>query len=150
MMHQEISNLLNKAEANLQLAEREQMRPNEDSVTFSICHAANHSIKDLLMAFLIYHHGAELNSLKSLEDFNKKYIDASVEQLISECQLIDDRFADIDLSVLNCSASNNNDHHLYCLSHEHVSKCAQLARNLQTLVLSYIDLNELLENSPAY
>ena len=58
----------------------------------------------------------------------------SLDQLLERCRLLDKKFRQIDLNLIDCS--NNPDHNRYCEDVDKVSACFQTADQLENFLIS--------------
>lgn len=109
------------AEANqlLTRAAEEMNRAEEDSVTYVICHNSRQSIANFLKGFLL-EKGVTPNP------------SAGLAALLEQCQNLDPRFQEIDLSGVHCRFDSEPAHH--CLNHEEVDGCFHVAQQTQQLI----------------
>lgn len=126
----EIRELLKSAIADLNTAENELKRPNEDVVALSACMCTRQSMKGIMKLYLLAH------SLKGSEDL-------SLKELMVQCIRVDKQFATIDLSRINCKdMSPPVCDEKYCLSLENVSHCIEAANQLKALVLEKLKIDK--------
>ncbi len=121
MENEIVLQLLTQADAALNLASEEQMRPEEDVVPFSICHNSRISIRMYLTSFLIK---------KGIHPDNKE----SMKELLDQCSKIDKRFAAVDISEIECRKSNADYSDEYCLSVNKVANCFETASQVRKLL----------------
>ena len=100
-------------------ANQELYRPEEDMVTFLVCKNSQMAIENYLRGFLIKNEvdTSELNT---------------VESLYEQCLLINKGFKKINLSEFNCKAIDTTTK--FCNDQEKVSKCFDIANNLDTFL----------------
>ncbi len=120
-MKEEIVNLYNQAEIKLHFAAEEQMKPEEDLVHYSVCHNSRTSIRLYLTSYLLNHD-------KQVE------ANSSIMDLIKQCAEIDSRFADINLSEIECRDTKASKNYEYCLSTNKVGGCFAAAKEVRDLV----------------
>jgi len=118
-----VEQLLTQADSALELAAEEQMRPEEDIVTFSICHNSRISIRMYLLSFLIK------NSIEP--DAND-----SMTNLLKLCSEVDESFKNLNVTEFECAGSKANHNHEYCLSVNQVNGCFDAAKEIKKLVHS--------------
>jgi len=121
MENEIVKQLLTQADGALNLASEEQMRPAEDVVPFSICHNSRVSIRIYLMSFLIKN-GIQPDSNESMKD------------LLSQCTKIDQRFAKLDISDMECRGNRADQSDEYCLSVDKVTNCFEAANKVKDLI----------------
>jgi len=121
MENEIVRQLLTQADAALNLASEEQMRPVEDVVPFSICHNSRVSIRIYLMTFLIK---------KGIQPDSNE----SMKELLTRCAKIDKRFAVLDISEVECRSSKADQTDQYCLSVDKVTNCFQAANEVKKLI----------------
>lgn len=109
-----------KAKEQLRAANEALFKPQEDVVTFQVC-------KNSLMAIENY-----LKGYLSKRGFDTATED-SLDLLLERCRLLDKKFNQISLSVIDCSA--NPDHNRYCEDVEKVSSCFQTADHLENFLI---------------
>jgi hypothetical protein len=120
MEKERVKQLMTQADAALEMASEERMRPEEDVVPFSICHNSRVSIRMYLMSYLLKH-GVQPNT------------DESTKDLLTKCSAFDKRFAHLDISEVECGGSrpHNDD---YCLSVNKVTNCFEAANQVRKLI----------------
>lgn len=130
MERNEIYNSLKEVAKHLRIAENELSRPNEDVVTLSVCLASRRSVNTLMETFL------KANSAEKFEN-------NSLDELLSQCKKIDKQFETVDLSKVACKEKNTSEcDGKYCLSHERVSDCVNVANQLMAIVLNKLSIKE--------
>ncbi|MFD1095540.1 HEPN domain-containing protein [Salegentibacter chungangensis] len=111
--------ILDEALKKLDKAKEELERPQEDVVSFLVCKNAQFAIENFLKAYLL-----------------KNDIDPSgyktVDSLYKKCRAVNKNFETVDLSGFNCKALDLNKK--YCSDHPKVSKCYQLADDLNSFM----------------
>jgi len=119
---------MNKTESLFQIAdellaaaEHEQERAEEDAVTHRICVHSRQAISNLLAGYL-------LQKNTPIEH------PVSIESLQKQCQLIDARFEQLDLSPLNCRFDPRDLH--YCLELENVNACFKTAQHIRSIIIT--------------
>ena len=110
-----------KAKKQLQEANEGLFKPKEDVVTFQVCKNSLLSIENYLKGYL------------SKRGFETKESE-SLDQLLERCRLLDRKFCQIDLNVIDCS--NNPDHNRYCEDVDKVNACFQTADQLENFFIS--------------
>lgn len=110
-----------KAKKQLQEANEGLFKPKEDVVTFQVCKNSLLSIENYLKGYLTKR-GFETKESESLD------------QLLERCRLLDRKFCQIDLNVIDCSS--NPDHNRYCEDVDKVSTCFQTADQLENFFIS--------------
>ena len=121
MENEIVRQLMTQADAALDLASEEQMRPAEDVVPFSICHNSRVSIRIYLMTFLIKN-GIQPDSNESMKE------------LLSRCTKVEKRFSKLDISDMECQSSKADHTDEYCLSVDKVSNCFNAANEVRKLI----------------
>ena len=116
-----MEDLLHDAESALSQASEEQNRPAEDIVPLSICHHSRTSIRMYLMSYLL--------KMGQKPDGN-----ASIKELLIQCAGLDKRFANLDVSEIECRATKTNANDEYCLSLDKVTNCYEVANHVKKLV----------------
>ena len=119
---------MNKTESLFQIAdellaraEHERERAEEDAVTHLICVHSKQAISNLLAGYLLQ---------KNIPIEHP----VSIETLQQQCQVIDARFEQLDLSSLNCRIDPRDVH--YCLEHEKVNACLKTAQQVRTIIIT--------------
>ena len=110
----------NKAKEHLKMANDAMYKPQEDVVTFQVCKNSLVSMKNYLKGYL---------SNRGFETQKKEPLDL----LLERCRLLDKKFNQIDLKVIDCSS--NPDHNLFCEDLEKVNSCFQTADQLENLLI---------------
>lgn len=110
-----------KAKKQLREANEGLFKPKEDVVTYQVCKNSLFSIENYLKGYLTKR-GFETTSTESLD------------QLLERCRLLDKKFNQINLNVIDCS--NNPDHNRYCEDVDKVSACFQTADQLENFLIS--------------
>ncbi|MEQ8324331.1 MAG: hypothetical protein RIE58_09960 [Vicingaceae bacterium] len=121
MEKESLEQLLHQAEAAFEQASEEQMRPAEDVVPVSICHHSRNSMRMYLMSFLIK------KGIKPDQN-------ASIKELLIKCAEQDKRFANLDVSEIECRTSKLAVNDEYCLSIDKVTNCFEAASVVKKLV----------------
>jgi hypothetical protein len=121
MENEIVIQLMTQADAALDLASEEQMRPAEDVVPFSICHNSRVSIRIYLMTFLIK---------KGIQPDSNE----SMKELLARCSKVDKRFASLDISEMDCRSSKADHTDEYCLSVDKVANCFHAANEVRKLI----------------
>ena len=109
------------AKKQLQKANEALFKPKEDVVTFQVCKNSLFSIENYLKGYL------------SKRGFETKPSE-SLDQLLERCCLLDKKFRQIDLNVIDCSS--NPDHNRYCEDVDKVTACFQTADQLENFLIS--------------
>lgn len=120
-MDQKAKDHFEKAGKMLRDANKELFKPEEDVVSFMVCKNSLSAIENFLKGYL------------SKRGFDTKSRD-SLDQLLERCRLLDKKFYQIDLKVIDCSA--NPDHNRYCEDINKVSSCFQTADQLENFLIS--------------
>lgn len=111
-----------KAQASYEFALNEMMRPKEDVVLLSACHAVKNAIRGYLIGFL------ETNKVVFSNDEN-------IESLMSRCLIEDVNFVQFDTKTLKCKCDNGDCiGKSYCLSIDQVKNCLALVSDLGNFV----------------
>ena len=121
MEKERVKQLMTQADATLDLASEERMKPEEDVVHYSICHNSRLSIRMYLISYLLKH--------QVQPDKNESIMD-----LLKRCAEIDDRFSKVDISEVECRSSSANNNVEYCLSLGKVSSCFDAASKIKNLI----------------
>ena len=117
-----------RAQASYEFALNELMRPKEDVVLLSACHAVKNAIRGYLIGFL------ETNKVAFSADEN-------IESLMSRCLMEDVNFIQFDTNTLKCKCDNGDCiGKSYCLSFEQVKKCISLVSDLGNFVAPGSDI----------
>ncbi len=119
-MDQKARNHFEKANQQLRKANEELYKPEEDVVSFLVCKNSLNAIENYLKGYL------------SKRGFDTKGQD-SLDQLLERCRLLDKKFNQISLSVIDCSA--NTDHDRYCEDVKKVNSCFQTADQLENFLI---------------
>ncbi|MFI5149997.1 MAG: hypothetical protein ACHQRM_09715 [Bacteroidia bacterium] len=130
MITYEVKNSLNAALKDLQLAESELNRPNEDVVTMSVCLTARRATNSLLRTYL---------QSRSINHSEGK----SLLNLLNLCKTLDKQFEAVDISLIACNEANMKECECdYCLSPENVTDCYKVAVQIKNLVLQKLKVSE--------
>ena len=108
-----------KAASQLDQANQELFKPNEDVVSFLVCKNSIHAIENQLKGFLTQR-GFETNE------------DESLDHLLERCRLLDKRFNQVNLEAIDCSS--NHLHDKFCDDVDKVSNCFKAADQLDTFL----------------
>src|SRR5687768_14347290 len=117
MLDQSIHFMLQEADYGLTVSEQEMSRPDEDVVTFAVCHTSRASIRKLLASYVAYHFSLANPSHEAVVLKLQQLTDWEIGRLLKRCVRLDGRFANLDLTPLNCrnvDAAHQED--IYCLS----------------------------------
>ena len=109
------AHLFNRASENLNEANKESYRPEEDIISFSVCKNSQMAIMNFLRGYL---------SSKGINP----YTFVTINQLFEECKKLNKRFEKIDLSDFNCT--NHEIDSRYCNEVSKVNTCFATAHNL--------------------
>jgi hypothetical protein len=119
---------MNKTESLFQIAdellaaaEYEQERAEEDAVTHRICVHSRQAISNLLAGYL-------LQKNTPIEH------PVSIESLQKQCESIDARFEQLDLSPLSCRLDQRDMN--YCLEFEKVNACLKTAQHVRAIIIT--------------
>ena len=108
-MEKKPTNLIQEADAALQIASQERMKPEEDVVAYSVCHNSRLSIRLYLAAYL-----------------QKHEVDAeagwSINELLKRCAAVNPDFSKVDVSEIECRGGKG-DRNEYCLAVAQVTSC---------------------------
>lgn len=130
MESKEILNSMKSTLANLRVAEHEMCRPHEDVMAMSVCFNARQSMMEMMKLYLLS------NSVNPVE-WN------SLDDLLIQCNILDEQFSSIDLSEVGCKSCNKkNFHGVYCISTDKVSECMGVANKLKFIILEKMNINE--------
>lgn len=119
-MDQKSDDRYKKAKDQLRKANEELYKPEEDVVSFVVCKNSLNAIENYLKGYL------------SQRGFDTEGQD-SLDQLLERCQLLDKKFRDINLNVIDCSS--NPAHDLYCEDISKVNSCFQTADQLENFLI---------------
>jgi len=130
MTADEIKDSLREAIEELNIAEHELNRPNDDIVAMSVCLSAKIAMNAMMRMYLLSNGSTHVQG-KSLMDLQKK------------CAALDNDFASLDFSRVFCNSLEPHEcDHKYCLDTRTVSGCLSVAGQLKTLVLKKLNLTE--------
>jgi len=118
-MDQKAKNHFDKADDLLRKANEELYKPQEDIVSFLVCKNTLFAIENYLKGYL---------SKRGYETKNE----ASLDLLLERCRLLDKKFNQINLSVIDCSTDHQN--HTFCEDAHKVNSCFEKADQLDTLL----------------
>jgi len=118
-MDQKANNHFEKAGGQLKKANDELYKPQEDIVSFLVCKNTLFAIENYLKGYL---------SKRGYETKNE----ASLDLLLERCRLLDKKFNQIDLSVIDCSSDHQN--HTFCEDAKKVNSCFEKADQLDNLL----------------
>ncbi|ALJ05890.1 hypothetical protein APS56_12450 [Pseudalgibacter alginicilyticus] len=107
------------AAQKLNQADKELFKPEEDIVTYLVCKNSQFAIENYLRGYL---------TKKGIETFKYKTIDSLYEQ----CKKINKGFEKVNLSDFNCK--NQDTDTKFCNDISKVSKCYEIANNLDTFL----------------
>jgi len=119
IMDQKARDHFEKASKQLQNANEELFKPEEDVVSFLVCKNTLSAIENYLKGYL------------SKRGFNTNN-NESLDQLLERCQMLDKKFNKLNLNVIDCSSQP--DHNRYCEDVNKVSSCFQIADDLDTFL----------------
>ena len=120
VMDQKAKDHFEKANKQLQKANEELFKPKEDVVSFLVCKNSLFSIENYLKGYL------------TKRGFHTKE-NESLDILLERCRLLDKKFYQINLSVIDCSSSP--DHNRYCEDIDKVNSCFQTADQLENFLI---------------
>jgi hypothetical protein len=119
-MEKNPTNLIQEADAALQVASKERMRPEEDVVAYSVCHNSRLSIRLYLASYL-----------------QKQGVDAeagwSINDLLQKCAAVNPEFSKVDVSEIECRGGKG-DRNEYCLAVAQVTNCFEAATEVKKLI----------------
>jgi RNase adaptor protein for sRNA GlmZ degradation len=121
-MEEKATNLMQEADAALDAAARERMRPEQDVVAYSVCHNSRQSIRMHLTSYLLKH-GVSADA------------DASITELLNRCAAINPEFSKVDVSEIRCRG-DGADNAEYCLAVRQVTNCFEAATEVRKLIHS--------------
>ena len=121
-MEKKPTNLIQEADAALQIASQERMRPEEDVVAYSVCHNSRLSIRLYLAAYL-QKHGVEAEA------------GWSITELLKRCAAVNPDFSKVDVSEIECRGDKAGRNE-YCLAVAQVTNCFQAAGEVKKLIHS--------------
>ena len=121
-MEKKPTNLIQEADAMLQVASQERMRPAEDVVAYSVCHNSRLSIRLYLAAYL-QKHGVAAEANWSIND------------LLKRCTAVNPDFAKVDVSEIECRGGKGALNE-YCLAVAQVTNCFEAASEVKKLIHS--------------
>ncbi|MBX7205564.1 MAG: hypothetical protein K1X81_09085 [Bacteroidia bacterium] len=113
--------LFQQAVARLNFVNEELNRPEEDVMTFSVCHQTRGIMSDLLSSYL----------LKNGKDISAA---PDVDVLQVQCGELDNRFSLLDLTVMHCHPGNTQTKDMYCMDMERVGSCLRMANVLKEMI----------------
>lgn len=114
-----------QANERLSQIEEELNRPEEDVMTFSVCHQTRAIIGELFKSFLSY---------KEVDYANAQDIEALQEL----CARLNPGFASLELKDMYCYPGNLDGMEGYCMDLERVRICLGKARQLRSLLLQAV------------
>ena len=118
VMDQKAKDHFEKANKQLQKANEELFKPREDVVSFLVCKNSLFAIENYLKGYL------------TKRGFHTKE-NESLDVLLERCRLLDKKFHQINLSVIDCSSSP--DHDRYCEDIENISTYPSIGPRTCTL-----------------
>ena len=121
-MEKKSTNLIQEADAMLQIASQERMRPEEDVVAYSVCHNSRLSIR-LYLASYLQKHGVEAEA------------GWSINELLRRCAAVNPDFSKVDVSEIECRGGNGAPSE-YCLAVAQVTNCFEAANEVKKLIYS--------------
>lgn len=121
-MEKKPTNLIQEADAALQVASQERLKPEEDVVAYSVCHNSRLSMRLYLAAYL-QKHGVEAGADWSLND------------LLKGCAAVNPDFSKVDVSEIECRGGKG-DRSEYCLAVAQVTNCFEAASEVRKLIHS--------------
>lgn len=111
-----------EADHLLENAIQESQRSSVDVVTHLICFNSRRSIHYYLHGYLLKH---------SVEPDGS----GNLEKLLDQCTALDPRFSKISLESVNCRHDENEE--AYCLGHQQVDVCLDVASQLRKIINSH-------------
>lgn len=121
-MEKKPTNLIQEADAALQIASQERLKPEEDVVAYSVCHNSRLSMRLYLAAYL-QKHGVEAGA------------DWSINDLLKGCAAVNPDFSKVDVSEIECRGGKG-DRSEYCLAVAQVTNCFEAASEVKKLIHS--------------
>jgi len=118
-MDEKAKNHFEKAGDQLKKANEELYKPQEDIVSLLVCKNTLFAIENYLKGYL---------SNRGYETKNEE----SLDLLLERCRLLDKKFNQIDLSVIDCSSDHQN--HNFCDDANKVNSCFKKADQLDNLL----------------
>jgi len=118
-MDEKAKNQFKKADGQLRKANEELYKPQEDIVSFLVCKNTLFAIENYLKGYL---------SKRGYETKNEE----SLDLLLERCRLLDKKFNQIDLSVIDCSSDHQK--HTFCEDPKKVNSCFEQANQLDNLL----------------
>lgn len=121
-MEKKPTDLIQEADAALQVASQERMKPEEDVVAYSVCHNSRLSIR-LYLASHLQKHGVEARP------------GWSINELLKRCAAVNPDFSKVDVSEIECRGGKG-DRNEYCLAVAQVTSCFEAANEVRKLIHS--------------
>ncbi len=121
-MEKKPTTLIQEADAMLQIASQERMRPEEDVVAYSVCHNSRLSIR-LYLASYLQKHGVDAEA------------GWSINELLKRCAEVNPDFSKVDVSEIECRGSKGAASE-YCLAVAQVTNCFEAANEVKRLIHS--------------
>lgn len=121
-MEEKPMNPIQEADAMLQIAAQERMRPEEDVVAYSVCHNSRLSIRLYLTSYL-QKHGVNADAAWSIDD------------LLKRCAEVNPDFSKVDVSEIECRGGKGATNE-YCLAVAQVTNCFEAASEVKRLIHS--------------
>ena len=121
-MEKKPTSLIEEADAALQIASQERMKPEEDVVAYSVCHNSRLSIRLYLAAYL-HEHGLDADA------------GWSINELLERCTAVDPGFSKVDVSEIECRGGRG-ERNEYCLAVAQVTNCFEAASEVRKLIHS--------------
>ncbi len=118
-MDEKSKNHFNTAKENLNNANNELFKPEEDVVSYLVCKNSQVAIENYLKGYL---------SLRCFET-NKE---ETLQSLLNRCKSLDSKFNQVDIETIDCKAHKMDSR--YCQDVSKVSSCFDAADNLDTFL----------------
>lgn len=118
-MKEQATQAFNNAVKNLNQANQELFRPEEDVVSYAVCKNSQFAIENYLKGFLLKNNISPKNN-------------TTVSVLFEQCLDINPSFKKIDLSDFECKSHKTDSR--YCTELSKVNNCFDVADSLDTLL----------------
>ena len=130
MITKETSDSLIQAYRQIQNAEMELSRPQEDVVTLSVCQSARNSMKQMMRTYLSAH---------SIQFYDY----SSLNDLLDLCVTANGAFSAVDFTNIDCKDKDHaNCDGKYCTSIENVTYCINKAGQMKEIVWQEFNITE--------
>lgn len=113
--------LLNQALYRLDSAREELNRPDEDVMTFAICHQVRNAMSDMMSAFLTMN-GADATAAKTLEELRAMSVPFG------------DGFEKIELTSMVCHPGQIEGEKCFCMDLDRVRACLKIADDCRKII----------------